>query len=78
MKIWIDYLSGKVIADVGSGTGRHVWALSKLTKVKEIISVELADQAVEVQRQIFLGLGHDRIRIAHEDKKLAQSKANFI
>lgn len=63
MKIWSDYLDGKVIADVGSGNGRHVWALSRLTKAEQIISVELADDAIAVQRRT---LGEDpRVKIIH-------------
>lgn len=76
MKIWSDYLDGKVIADVGSGNGRHVWALSRLTKAKEIISVELADDAIAVQRRT---LGKDpRVRIIHSDAEKAVFKADFI
>ena len=75
MNIWSDYLDGKVVADVGSGTGRHIWALSKLTKATELISVELADQAVATQRKI---LTDPRLRIIHADAKLASFKADFI
>ncbi len=76
MKIWGDYLDHKVIADVGSGNGRHVWALSKLTKAPKIISVELAEAAIEVQRRT---LGSDtRIQIIHSDAERATFKADFI
>lgn len=76
MKIWSDYLDGKVIADVGSGNGRHVWALSRLTKAKEIISVELADDAIAVQQRT---LGEDpRVKIIHSDAEKAVFKADFI
>lgn len=75
MKIWIDHHDGKVIADVGSGTGHHTWALAQLTKAREIVSVELADDAVAVQRRT---LTDPRIRIIHADAEFAEFKADFI
>ncbi len=76
IKIWADHHDGKVIADVGSGNGRHVWALASLTKARSIISVELADAAVKVQRN---KLAADaRISIIHEDAEYAEFKADFI
>lgn len=76
VKIWSDHLDGKVVADVGSGNGRHVWAISQLSKAKEIISVELADDAVSVQQRTVAA--DPRVRIIHADAESAVFKADFI
>lgn len=51
--IWFDHHDGKVVADVCSGNGRHVWALARMTKASRIISVELSRPAAEHQRNFF-------------------------
>lgn len=75
MKIWIDHHDGKIVADVGSGTGHHAWALAHLTKASEIISVELADDAIAVQRRT---LTDPRVRIVQADAEHAEFRADFI
>jgi ubiquinone/menaquinone biosynthesis C-methylase UbiE len=55
MGLWHDHHDGKVVADVCLGNGKHVWALSRLTKAKKMISVELALPTADCQRQKFAG-----------------------
>ena len=76
MGLWYDYLDGKVVADVCSGNGRHVWALSRLTKAKKIISVELSKPAAEYQRQRFAG--DPRIETIQGDAAQVAFAADFI
>ncbi len=76
MGLWYDYLDGKVVADVCSGNGRHVWALSRLTKAKKIISVELSKPAAEYQRQRFAG--DPRIEMIQGDAAQVAFAADFI
>ncbi len=74
-KIWFDHLDGKVVADVGSGNGRHTWALAQLTNARRLISVELARDAVRVQRSY---LADPRIEIIEGDAGQAEFKADVI
>jgi SAM-dependent methyltransferase len=74
-KIWFDHLDGKTVADVGSGNGRHTWALARLTRAKKLFSVELAKDAVRVQRQY---LTDPRIEIIEGDAAEATFKADVI
>lgn len=74
-KIWFDYLDGKTVADVGSGNGRHTWALARLTKARKLISVELAREAVSLQRSY---LTDPRIEIIEADAADAAFNADFI
>lgn len=76
MKMWSDHLDGKVVADVGSGNGRHVWALLQLTKARKLISVELANSAVAVQKRVFAT--EPRVEVIHCDAEFASFKADFI
>lgn len=74
--IWFDYLDGKVVADICSGNGRHVWALNRLTKANKIISVELADSAVEHQRRQFAHT--ERVEVIQGDAAKVKFEADFI
>ena len=76
MGLWHDHHDGKVVADVCSGNGRHVWALSRLTKAKKIISVELSKPAAEYQRQRFAG--DPRIETIQGDAAQVVFAADFI
>jgi len=76
MGLWHDHHDGKVVADVCSGNGRHVWALSRLTKAKKIISVELSQPAAEYQRQRFAG--DPRIETIQGDAAQVVFAADFI
>jgi SAM-dependent methyltransferase len=60
---------------VGSGNGRHTWALARLTNAKKLISVELAREAVRVQRSYLLD---PRIEIIEADAADANFKADVI
>jgi 2-polyprenyl-3-methyl-5-hydroxy-6-metoxy-1,4-benzoquinol methylase len=74
--IWFDYLDEKIVADICSGNGRHVWALNKLTQAKKIISVELSQPAVDHQVLIFSD--NPRIQVIQGDAVLVQFQADFI
>lgn len=74
--IWFDYLDGKIVADVCSGNGRHVWALSQLAKPQKLISVELAESAVALQRSFFSGA--DIIEVLQGDAAEVRFQADFI
>lgn len=74
--LWSDYLDEKVVADICSGNGRHVWALNKLTQAKKIISVELSQPAVEHQYRIFRD--NPRIEVLQGDAALVEFQADFI
>lgn len=75
MHLWHNSLDGKVIADIGSGNGRHVYSLSLLSKAKEIYSIELSNISVAHQRKIFTD---SRIKIIQADAAEVQFKADFI
>jgi ubiquinone/menaquinone biosynthesis C-methylase UbiE len=74
--IWFDYLDGKVVADVCSGNGRHVWAINRLTKPKKIISVELAKSSAKYQEELFKDI--ENIEVIQGDAGEVQFKADFI
>jgi ubiquinone/menaquinone biosynthesis C-methylase UbiE len=74
--IWFDHLDGKVVAEVCSGNGRHSWGLNRLTKAKKIISIELADAAVEYQKEAFKN--EDRIEVVQADVGNVKFQADFI
>jgi 2-polyprenyl-3-methyl-5-hydroxy-6-metoxy-1,4-benzoquinol methylase len=75
MRIWSDHLHGKVVAYVGSGNGRHVWALTELSGAREIISVELAQASIDHQRRTI----HDpRVRFIQGDAAQTTFLADFI
>jgi ubiquinone/menaquinone biosynthesis C-methylase UbiE len=76
MGLWHDHHDGKVLADVCSGNGRHVWALSRLTKAKKIISVELSLPAAEYQRPKFAD--DPRIETIQGDAAQVVFAAHFI
>jgi SAM-dependent methyltransferase len=76
MGIWTDYFDGKVVADVCSGGGRHIWAIRQLASPKKLISVELAQDAVNYQRQLFAGI--DDIEIIQGDVARVEFQADFI
>lgn len=74
--IWTDYLDGKVVADICSGNGRHVWALSKLSNPSKLISVELAEKAVALQQKFFEG--SDTVDVLQGDAMHVKLQADFI
>lgn len=74
--IWSDHLDGKVVADICSGNGRHVWALTRLTKAKHIFSVELSEPAAAHQRRLFAG--SDNVEVIQADAALVSFEADFI
>jgi hypothetical protein len=74
--IWTDYFYGKVVANVCSGGGRHVWAIRKLAKPQKLISVELAQDAVNHQLQLFAGI--EDIEIIQGDIARVEFQADFI
>lgn len=73
--IWFDHHRGKDIAYVCSGGGRHVWALHKLSGARKIISVELAEDSVALQRSY---LKDPSIEIICGDAAEVKFKADFI
>lgn len=75
MGIWHDRHDGNVVADVGSGNGRHVFALARLTRARKIISVELAEASVAHQRRT---LTDPRIEILQGDAADVAFDADFI
>jgi ubiquinone/menaquinone biosynthesis C-methylase UbiE len=76
MGIWTDHFDGKVVADVCSGGGRHIWAIRKLANPRKLISVELAKDAVNYQRQLFAGI--ENIDIIEGDVATVEFQADFI
>lgn len=74
--IWFDHLDGKIVADVCSGNGRHVWALSRLSRPKKLISVELAESAVELQRNFFADA--ENVEVFQSDAAEVKFQADFI
>jgi ubiquinone/menaquinone biosynthesis C-methylase UbiE len=74
--IWFDSLDGKDVADVCSGNGRNVWGLNRLTKAKNIISVELADASIEYQKNKFKDVS--KIKVIHADATEVKFQADFI
>jgi ubiquinone/menaquinone biosynthesis C-methylase UbiE len=74
--LWHDHHDGRIVADVCSGNGRHVWALSRLTKARKIISVELSQPALEYQRRKFAD--DPRIETIQGDAAQVQFAADFI
>lgn len=64
------------LADVCSGNGRHVWALSRLTKARKIISVGLSHPALEYQRRKFAD--DPRIKTIPGDAAHVPFAADFI
>lgn len=74
--IWTDHFDGKVVADFCSGGGRHIWALRQLAKPKKLISIELAQEAVNYQCQLFASV--DDIEIILGDAATAEFQADFI
>lgn len=74
--IWFDHHDGKRIADICSGNGRHVWALSKLTQAEKIFSVELSQPAAEHQIRFFRD--DPRIEVLQGDAAHVEFKADFI
>ena len=76
MGLWHDHHDGKIVADVCSGNGRHVWALSRLTKAKKIISVELSVPAADYQRRKFAD--DPRIETIQGDAAQVVFAADFI
>lgn len=75
MKIWHDHLNGKTVAYVGSGNGRHVWALCQLSSAVKIISVELAERSIEHQRRT---LTDSRIEFIQGDAAEVSFTADFL
>ena len=74
--IWTDHFDGKIVADVCSGGGRHIWAIRQLANPKKLISVELAQDAVNYQRQLFAGI--EDIEIIQGDAATVEFQADFI
>lgn len=74
--IWFDHLEGKIVADVCSGNGRHVWALSKLSNPRKLISVELAESAVALQRKFFVA--EENVEVLQGDAAQVKFRADFI
>jgi ubiquinone/menaquinone biosynthesis C-methylase UbiE len=74
--IWTSYLDGKVVADVCSGNGRHVWAISRLANPSKLISVELAEKAVALQCEFFSDI--DNVEVLHGDAMDVKFQADFI
>lgn len=74
--IWFDHHDGKVVADVCSGNGRHVWAINRIGKPRKIISVELAAAAVAYQRKLFAS--EENIEVLQGDAAQVQFRADFI
>ena len=74
--IWTDHFDGKVVADVCSGGGRHIWAIRELAKPEKLISVELAQEAVNYQRQLFACI--EDIEIIQGDVATVEFLADFI
>lgn len=75
MKIWHDHLDGKTVAYVGSGNGRHVWALCQLSHAAKIISVELAQPSMDHQRRT---LTDHRIEFIQGDAAEVSFTADFL
>lgn len=74
--IWFDHHDGKVVADVCSGNGRHVWALANMTKAARIVSVELSLPAADYQRRFFGDA--PRVQVIQGDAGEVAFKADFI
>ena len=74
--LWHDCHDGKVVAAVCSGNGKHIWALSRLTKAKKIISVELSRPAADYQRRKFAG--DPLIKTIQGDAVQVEFAADFI
>lgn len=74
--IWVDYLDGKIVADICSGNGRNVWGIDQLSKTKKIISVELAEKAATYQVDLFKQKKH--IEVIQGDAGKVKFKADFI
>jgi 2-polyprenyl-3-methyl-5-hydroxy-6-metoxy-1,4-benzoquinol methylase len=58
------------------GGGRHVWAIRQLANPQKLISVELAQDAVNYQRQLFAGI--EDIEIIQGDVATIEFQADFI
>jgi 2-polyprenyl-3-methyl-5-hydroxy-6-metoxy-1,4-benzoquinol methylase len=56
--------------------GRHIWAIRQLAKPKKLISVELAQDAVNCQRQLFAGM--QNIEVIQGDVAIVEFQADFI
>ncbi|HED13235.1 MAG TPA: class I SAM-dependent methyltransferase [Gammaproteobacteria bacterium] len=74
--IFHDYLDGKVVADVCSGNGRHVWAINNLSKNVKIISIELSEDATDHQKEAFDDM--ENIIIIQGDAENVKFQADFI
>lgn len=73
--IWWDHYDGKIVADVGSGMGRTVYAFCKLARAKQIISVELSPEAMEKQKRY---LTDNSIEFIQGDMATVKFKADMI
>jgi 2-polyprenyl-3-methyl-5-hydroxy-6-metoxy-1,4-benzoquinol methylase len=56
--------------------GRHIWAIWQLSSPKKLISVELAQDAVNYQRQLFTGV--EDVEIIQGDVVTVEFQADFI
>jgi ubiquinone/menaquinone biosynthesis C-methylase UbiE len=74
--IWFDHHDDKVVADVCSGNGRHVWALANMTKADRILSIELSQPAADHQKRVFEG--EPRVEVIQGDAAEVEFKADFI
>lgn len=73
--VWYDYYDDKVVADVGSGSGRFTYALARLTKARRIISVELSQEAIEKQKTY---ITDPRVEFIRGDVAQVKYKADII
>ena len=48
--LWHDSFDNKIVAEVGSGMGRFIWALAQFTKAQKIISIELSPGSLNKQK----------------------------
>lgn len=48
--VWDHFYDGKILAVIGSGGGRDVFALSKFTQASKIYSVDLSPRVIEYQK----------------------------
>lgn len=48
--VWSDFYDGKVVAVIGSGGGRDVYALAEFTRAEKIYSIDLSPRVIEYQK----------------------------
>ena len=56
--------------------GRHIWAIRQLAQPTKLISVELAQDAVNYQRHLFSGMKD--IEVIQDDVAIVEFQADFI